>query len=603
MCGIIGYIGNKKAAPRILDGLKRLEYRGYDSAGIATVTDNELQVKKGQGQIDEIDEKLTLSDMDGNTGIGHTRWATHGAPSQKNAHPHVDEDNAVSVVHNGIIENYGELKKFLTENGYEFHTETDTEVVPHLINYFMSQGQEFEEAVRNTINRLEGSYALAVTYVGEPDKVIVVREQSPLIIGVGEDETLVASDIPAILPHTKRVIILNDGEIGVLTPQKVEVMEIDSGKKIEKELQEIDWSLEMAEKGGYPHFMLKEIFEQPEAIKNTLRVPEGELGELSSMLNDANQIYIVACGTSYHAALVGKYALAKLAGVSSEAVISSEFQESCVPEEGDVVFAITQSGETADTLKAVKIAKENGAKITSLTNVIGSSITRMSDLYCLTRAGPEIGVAATKTFVSQITYLLSLAFYMANDLERISDKEYQEMMKQLMELPEKTDSILDKISSRTKDLGEKFVDIKRSYFIGRGIGFPTALEGSLKLKEIAYVHSGAHPAGELKHGPLALVEPGTLVIALVTPGPARERMIGNIEEVRARGGRVLALAPEGDEEVAEHVEEVISLPQTLEILSPIIYVLPLQLMAYHMSVDRGHDPDKPRHLAKSVTVE
>lgn len=603
MCGIIGYVGNEKAAPLILDGLKRLEYRGYDSAGIATISDNELQIKKDQGKIDEIDNEHSLSDMNGNTGIGHTRWATHGMPSQDNAHPHADNENKVAVVHNGIIENYGELREFLTEEGYEFQSDTDTEVIPHLVNHFIDQGNEFEEAVRQAVTRLEGSYALAVAFAGKPEELVVVREQSPLIIGLGDDESLVASDIPAILPHTKRVIILDDGEMGVLTPEGVEVTRVDSRDVVEKEVREVEWSLEMAEKGGYPHFMLKEIFEEPDAIQKTLRVPEGELEELSKILEDANQIYLVACGTSHHAALVGKYALAKLAGVSAEAVISSEFQESCVPEKGDVVFAITQSGETADTLKAVRVAIESGAKIACLTNVVSSSITRMSELSCLTRAGPEIGVAATKTFVSQITYLLSLAFHMAKERGRLSDKEFSDMKNQLEELPNITREILDEISSQTREVGEQYTDIKRCYFIGRGIGFPTALEGSLKLKEIAYVHSGAHPAGELKHGPLALVEPGTLVIGLVTPGPARERMIGNIEEVRARGGKILALTPKGDEEVKEHVEEAISLPKVSEILSPIVYVLPLQLIAYHMSVDRGYDPDKPRHLAKSVTVE
>ncbi|KXB02095.1 hypothetical protein AKJ44_01400 [candidate division MSBL1 archaeon SCGC-AAA261F17] len=603
MCGIIGYAGTEKAAPLILDGLKRLEYRGYDSAGIATVSDNELQIKKDQGKIDEINDELTLSDMNGNTGIGHTRWATHGAPSQNNAHPHTDNENKIAVVHNGIIENYSELREFLVGEGYEFQSETDTEVIPHLVDHFMNQGKKFEDAVRNTAARLEGSYALAITFVGEPGKLVIVREQSPLIVGLGADESLVASDIPAILPHTKRVIILDDGEMGVLTAGNVEITRVESGETVEKEIQEVDWSPEMAEKGGHPHFMLKEILEQPDAIQNTLRVPEGELEELSKILEKADHIYLVACGTSHHAALVGKYALAKLADVSAEAIISSEFQESCVPKEGDVVFAITQSGETADTLKAVRVAIENGAKIVSLTNVVGSSITRLSELSCLTRAGPEIGVAATKTFVSQITYLLSLAFHMARKRGQISGEEFNDMANQLRGLPDITREVLDEVNTQTKKIGEEYTDIKRGYFIGRGIGFPTAMEGSLKLKEIAYVHSGAYPAGELKHGPLALVEPGTLVIALVTPGPARERMIGNIEEVRARGGKVLTLAPEGDKEVKEHVEEVISLPQVLEILSPLVYVLPLQLLAYHMGVDRGHDPDKPRHLAKSVTVE
>ncbi|KXB02766.1 hypothetical protein AKJ43_00585 [candidate division MSBL1 archaeon SCGC-AAA261D19] len=602
MCGIIGYVGRKKAAPLLLDGLKRLEYRGYDSAGIATVADG-IQIKKDQGKIDEIDSKLDLADMKGTVGIGHARWATHGEPSQRNAHPHMDADRRIAVVHNGIIENYEELREFLKSEGYKFKSETDTEVIPHLINYFLERGNGLEKSVRLTARRLKGSYAIAIAFADDSNKLVVVREQSPLIIGIQNGGSFVASDIPAVLPHTNRVLILEDGEMGIVTLDDVQIKRVNDGKDIQKEPMEIDWTLEMAEKRGYPHFMLKEINEQATAIQNTLRVSEEELNRLAKALGESDRVYVVACGTSYHAALVGKYALAKLADFSAEVVISSEFQESCIPRKNDLVFAITQSGETADTLKAVRVAKEKGSRAACLTNVVGSSITRISDLVCFTHAGPEIGVAATKTFSSQVTYLLLLAHYMAKDRGYITSKGYREKVSQLKKIPASEKDFLERITPQIEKLAKKYRNLSECYFIGRGIGFPIALEGSLKLKEIAYVNSVAYPAGELKHGPLALVEEGTLLLALVTPGSARERMIGNIEEVKARGAEVVALAPEGLNEVGKHVEEIVSIPSSREIFSPLIYVLPLQLLAYCMGIERGYDPDKPRHLAKSVTVE
>lgn len=602
MCGIIGYIGAQKAAPILYEGLKLLEYRGYDSAGVATAS-NELQMKKDEGKIDEIDDKLSLSEMEGNVGVGHTRWATHGEPSQRNAHPHLDKSGEIAVVHNGIIENYKKNREFLEDRGYEFKSETDTEVVPHMINYFLEKEENLVEAVRSTVGRLKGSYALAIVSVKHPDQLIVVREQSPLILGLGNEGNFVASDIPAILPHTKKIIILDDGELGIITQNDVTVEKVETGEVVDKEVREADWTVEMAEKGGYEHFMLKEIHEQPNAIRDTLRVSEEELNRLSEMLEESENIYFVACGTSYHAALVGKYALAKLAGITAEAVISSEFQESCIPREGDVVLAITQSGETADTMKALRVARKGGAKVACLTNTVGSSVTRMSDLTCLIRAGPEIGVAATKTFTSQVAYLLHFAYLAAKRAGGLTDEEYDEKVSQLKRVPDHQEEILDRVEEGVERLAGEYGDVTHGYFIGRGVGFPIALEGSLKLKEIAYIHSGAHPAGELKHGPLALIEDGSLVFALVTPGPARDRMLGNIEEVKARGADVLALIPAEDREVEDHVEEMIPLPKLPELLSPLTYILPLQLLSYYIGVERGHDPDKPRHLAKSVTVE
>jgi len=602
LCGIVGYIGGRPAAPLLLDALKRLEYRGYDSAGIATISDG-LHVKKDKGKIDEIHSKLNLADMPGTVGIGHTRWATHGVPSQANAHPHLDEARTVAVVHNGIIENYVELRKFLIKHGYKFKSETDTEVVPHLINYFIKKGKKFEEAVRLATERLEGSYALAIAFAEEPDKIIAVRKESPLILGLGKDETLLASDIPAVLSHTKRVIILEDGEMAILSPGKAVVKRLDSGKLVKKTPMEVAWTMEMAEKRGYPHFMLKEIHEQPDAVRETLRAPVDELDKLGRMLLDAKRVYLVACGTAYHAALVGKYALAQLADVSAEVVISSEFQESCMVDDGTVLLAISQSGETADTLKAVRVAKSKGARIACLTNAVGSSITRESEVVCHTYAGPEIGVAATKTFSAQVAYLLQLSLHLAKKLRRISRAEFDKLIAQLREIPEIAQKVLEEIEPLVKSMAERYKGAPNFYFIGRGMGYPIVMEGALKLKEIAYIHSEATPAGELKHGPLALIEQGVPVVAAVVPSASRSRMMGNVEETKARGGTIIALAAEDDLDIEKHASELIHLPKTHELLTPLTYIIPLQLLAYYISVERGFDPDKPRHLAKSVTVE
>jgi glucosamine--fructose-6-phosphate aminotransferase (isomerizing) len=602
MCGIVGYIGERPAAPLLLDALKRLEYRGYDSAGIATIS-NGLHVKKDKGKIDEIHGKLNLADMPGTAGIGHTRWATHGVPSQANAHPHLDEARRVAVVHNGIIENYVELRKFLIKKGYKFRSETDTEVVPNLIDYFIKKGKKFEEAVRMATKRLKGSYALAIAFTEEPDKIIAVRKESPLILGLGKDETFLASDIPAILPHTKRIIILGDGEMAILSPRKAIVKRLDSGKLVKKTPMEVAWTIEMAEKRGYPHFMLKEIHEQPDAVRETLRAPAEELDKLGRTLLGAKRVYLVACGTAYHAALVGKYALAQLADVSAEVVISSEFQESCMVDDGTVLLAISQSGETADTLKAVRVAKAKGARIACLTNVVGSSITRESEVVCYTHAGPEIGVAATKTFSAQVAYLLRLSLFLAKKLRRISRAEFEKLTTRLREIPKIVEKVLEKVEPLIRSVAKRYKDAPNFYFIGRGIGYPIVMEGALKLKEIAYIHSEATPAGELKHGPLALIEEGVPVVAAVVPGASHSRMMGNVEETKARGGTIIALAPEDDLDIEKHVNELIRMPKTHELFTPLTYIIPLQLLAYYISVERGFDPDKPRHLAKSVTVE
>lgn len=600
MCGIVGYVGARRAAPLLLDALKRLEYRGYDSAGIATVF-KKLHVKKDKGKIHEIDRKLKLADLPGNMGIAHTRWATHGKPSRANAHPHLDSFGKVAVVHNGIIENYIELRQFLRRHGHRFVSETDTEVIPNLIAYFMRQGKNLERSIRETTKRLKGSYALAVACVEEPDKIIVVRKESPLILGIGNGEMFLASDIPAVLSHTKRILVLENDEMAVLTPAKITIKRIKSGAIVKRRPMMVTWTAEMAEKMGYPHFTLKEIFQQPEAVRDTLRAPPAELEKLVKLLLKAKRIYIVACGTSYHAALVGKYALAKLADMSVEAVISSEFQESCRVDGKTVILAITQSGETADTLKAVRVAKAGGAKVACLTNVVGSSITRESNIVCHIYAGPEVSVVATKTFAAQVSYLLLLAIHLARE-RGLPKSKVDELITMLRGISDALRVVLRAVEPKVKKLARQYRNAQHIYLIGRGIGYPLVMEGALKLKEISYIHSEAMPSGELKHGTLALIDEGTPVVAAVPPGESRARMVGNIEEVKARGATVIAIAEEGDD-VKEHVDEFIPIPPTEELFSSLLYIIPLQLLAYHITVELGQDPDRPRSLAKSVTVE
>jgi len=600
MCGIVGYIGARRAAPLLLDALKRLEYRGYDSAGIATVL-KKLHVKKDRGKIHEIDQKLKFADLPGNVGIAHTRWATHGKPSRANAHPHLDSSGKVAVVHNGIIENYRDLRRFLQKQGLHFASETDTEVIPNLIAYFMRRGKNLERSIRETAKRLRGSYALAIACVEEPDKIIAVRKESPLILGIGKGEMLLASDIPAVLPHTKRILVLENNEMAVLTPAKVSIKRIASGAAVSRRPMVVTWTAEMAEKMGYPHFTLKEIFQQPDAVRDTLRAAPAELGKLAKLLLKAKRIYIVACGTSYHAALVGKYALAKLADLSVEAVISSEFQEGCRVDGKTVILAITQSGETADTLKAVRVARANGAKVACLTNVVGSSITRESNIVCHIYAGPEVSVVATKTFAAQVAYLLLLAIHLARE-RGLPKSKADELIARLRRISDALRAVLAGVEPQVKKLARRYCSVEHIYLIGRGIGYPVVMEGALKLKEISYIHSEAMEAGELKHGTLALIDKGTPVFAAVPPGVIRPRMIGNIEEVKARGATVIAIAEEGDD-VKEHVDEFIPIPPTEELFSPLLYIIPLQLLAYHITVELGQDPDRPRSLAKSVTVE
>jgi glucosamine--fructose-6-phosphate aminotransferase (isomerizing) len=586
MCGIVGYVGKREAAPLLLEALRRLEYRGYDSAGMCTLFEGKLLVKKDKGKVEEIEERLRLSELPGSIGIAHTRWATHGEPSQRNAHPHLDSRGIVAVVHNGIIENYLELRKFLEKKGYTFASDTDSEVVPNLISYYLHEGKAFSDAVRETCKRLEGSFALAILCAHEPETVIGVRKESPLVIGIGRGEMFLSSDIPAILKFTRRIIPLQDWEMVELRPQKPRITLLKTKGVVKRKPIVIKWTLQMAEKMGYPHFMIKEIFEQPSAVRETLRADPLALKKLCEEMERADKIYLVGCGSSFHASLVGKYFLSKLAGLSVEAILSSEFPESCGVGKGELVLAITQSGETADTLKAVRFARERKARTACLVNVIGSTITRESDLTCCIHAGPEISVVATKTFTSQLAYLLRIAL-------SLSSRKLN-----LTSLPTLMETVLKEAEPKTKTLASTYRSMEDVYLISRGIGYPIAMEGALKLKEVAYIHAEAMAGGELKHGTLALIQQGTPVIALVPAGEVEDKMFSNIQEVRARGARVMSVA---SKEIPD--TETLLLPNVDEIFFPFLSVLPLQLLAYYLSVERGCDPDRPRHLAKSVTVE
>jgi glucosamine--fructose-6-phosphate aminotransferase (isomerizing) len=592
MCGIIGCIlDNKKAAPVLLECVKRLEYRGYDSVGIAT-SGSEIDIKKDSGKIDDVQENLNLTDLAGEMGIAHVRWATHGVPTKENAHPHTDCKNKIAVVHNGIIENYKELKDELIEKGHVFKSETDTEVIPHLIEKYMDEGNDLEDSVRLAVKNLKGSYALAAISSEEPDKVVGVRKESPLIVGKGETEFFIASDAPAILQHTNRVIYLEDNEIVVLNEEGIVIKDAD-GNIVQKELDTVDWTPDMAEKGGYNHFMLKEIHEQPEAVKNTLL----EASEIKKIVQDFpkfNRVCFVACGTSYHASLTGKYLLENLLGIPTDVILASEFEYSAgTLDEKTLVIVITQSGETADTLKALRHANHR-AKSLAIVNVLGSTVTREAEYVIYTRAGPEIGVAATKTYVSQLTCIYLLAIFM-------SKKE--ELLEQLNNLPQYMESALEKEDS-IKKIAQKYMDASDFFFIGRGFSYPTALEGALKLKEVTYIHGEGYAAGELKHGPLALIDDNVPVVAVAPPGKSHDKTLSSVEEVKSRGAKIIGLGSLEDDVLKSKVLDFIGFEDEIdEMFQAIPYVIPLQLLSYHISVLRGIDPDKPKNLAKCVTVD
>jgi len=609
MCGIFGCIvKDENAAPIIHAALKRLEYRGYDSVGEATLHEGGLHVKKDQGKIDEVHRIHNLDDLPGNIGIGHTRWATHGAPLQVNAHPHLDCDEQIAVVHNGIIENFSELKQELENLGHAFKSKTDTEVIAHLIEHVWKTKPSLSlaDAVLEAVKRLEGSYAIAVISPKEPNKIVCARYESPLVVGVNENAVYCASDIPAFLPLTNKAVIINDGELVILSPQGYEIRKIADSSLVTREPKILDWTPEMAVKKGYPHFMLKEIHEQPATLRNTLRLQEHYLDLMTTFLDRAHEVFLVACGTSYHACLAASYMFSKLAFLATYPIIASEFMEQHGKSVNidSTILAVSQSGETADTLAAVNCARQRAATILGLTNVIGSTLTRISRVYIGQQSGPEIGVAATKTFTSQLSVLSQLALRLAKKRGKISQDEMDFLAEKMENLPDVVEEIIQTQEEKVKQIAKKYKDAKTFFFLGRGISTATAYEGRLKLMEIAYVPAIAFPAGESKHGPISLIEPGFPVVFICPKDDTHKTLIGNIMEMKARGASIIAIMEEGDEEIKKLADDYVEIPKGVpEVLSPIPYIIPLQLLAYYMAIERGHNPDTPRNLAKSVTVK
>ena len=606
MCGIIGCIlSSGLVAPILFSGLKRLEYRGYDSAGMATIYEGKLYLKKDSGKIDDINAKLNFMDMPGSLGIAHTRWATHGAPSRENAHPHMDCGGRIAVVHNGVIENFLELKRELEDRGHRFTSRTDTEVIPHLIEEGVKSGLNLYEAVLQAVRRLRGSYAIAVISTFEPDKIVCARNESPLIVGIGDGAYYCASDIPAILEYTKNFISMDNGEIAILSLGGVEFRKISSGEIVSKKSFTVDWSVELAEKQGYPHFMLKEIYEQPLSLRNALRLQEQYLDLLSRFIDRGERVFLVACGTSYHACLAASYMFSKIAKVAAFPVVASEFLEQYGDSVGidDVILAVSQSGETYDVLRAVDHARMKAATVLGLTNTVGSTLTRISRAYIVQQSGPEIGVAATKTFTSQLIVLAQLAMRVANLRGKLSQQESDHLRDSLKSMPEVISRVLNSCTDNVKFLAKRYAKKNLFLFLGRGINVATALEGRLKLLEITYIPSLAFSAAESKHGPISIVEKGVPVIFIAPKDSTRKEIVGNIMEMKARGAEIIALCEEDDRELIGLVDHHIPMPKGVpDILSPIPYVVPLQLFAYYVAVERGLDPDKPRNLAKSVTV-
>jgi glucosamine--fructose-6-phosphate aminotransferase (isomerizing) len=609
MCGIFGCILKEgSAAPLIHVALKRLEYRGYDSVGEVTLYEGKLYMKKDQGKIDDVHRILNLNSLPGSIGIGHTRWATHGAPLQVNAHPHTDCSGQIAVVHNGIIENFSELKQELENKGHAFKSRTDTEVIPHLIEETLKSNPSLSlaDAVLDATKKLDGSYAIAVISVNEPDKIVCARKESPLVIGVNDGAVYFASDIPAFLPLTNKAIIVDDGELVVLSTQGVEIKKIADGKPVTREPQVISWTPEMAVKQGYPHFMIKEIHEQAECLRNTLRAQEHYADLMATFLDRAREVYLVACGTSYHACLAASYMFSKLAFLPTYPVIASEFIEQHGKSVNieSTILAVSQSGETADTLAAVNASRQRAATILGLTNTIGSTLTRVARVYIGQQSGPEIGVAATKTFTSQLSVMAQLALRLAKKRGKVSQDEMDYLAERLCKLPETVETIVDTQEEKVQQIAEKYKGKKTFFFLGRGISTATAFEGRLKLMEIAYAPAIAFPAGESKHGPISLVEPGFPVVFICPRDDTHKTLIGNIMEMKARGAAIIAVMEEGDEEIRNLADDYVEVPEGIpEVLSPIAFVVPLQLLAYYMAVDRGYNPDMPRNLAKSVTVK
>ena len=594
MCGIVGCIlkDEEDVAPILFDCISKLEYRGYDSIGLATFDEGKIYIKKDKGKIEEVNKKLDLTDMPGKFGIAHVRWATHGDPSKLNAHPHVDEDTSIAVVHNGIIENYLEIREKLTLEGHVFKSDTDTEVIPHLIQKFMDEKFDLEHAVRKTIDVIEGAYAIAAISKNEPDKIVATRKDSPLIVGIGDDGYFLASDSPAILKYARDIIYPEKGEIVILDKDGV-VVHDEFDNVVNKEIDTINWTPEMAEKEGYDHFMIKEINEQATAVRNTL-TQKDNIQEIIDDVGDVQRICFVACGTSYHASLTGKYLIESLAGIPTDVILASEFKYSAntLNDQTLVVF-ISQSGETADSLKALDVANQT-SKTLGIVNVAGSSITRRAQYVIQTQAGPEIGVAATKTYVAQLTAIYLLSALISKNME---------LLKEIEKVPEFIDEALGNVEL-VKEISKRYNYARDFFYLGRGYSYPTALEGALKLKEITYIHGEGYAAGELKHGPLALIDEGIPVVVVIPPGDNYRKTMSNLEEVKSRGANVLAIGSADDESLKAKSDEVIPINSDVkEIIAPLVYIVPLQLIAYYITIEKGHDPDKPKNLAKCVTVE
>ena len=594
MCGIVGCIlkNDDDVAPILFDCISKLEYRGYDSIGLATFDNDKIHIKKDAGKIIEVDKKLDLKDMPGNFGIAHVRWATHGDPSKLNSHPHIDEDTSIAVVHNGIIENYLEIKEKLILEGHVFKSDTDTEVIPHLIQKFMDEKFDLEHAVRKTIDILEGAYAIAAISKKEPDKIVATRKDSPLIVGLGEDGYYLASDSPAILKYARDIIYPERGEIVILDKDGV-VVHDEFDNVVNKEIDTITWTPEMAEKEGYDHFMIKEINEQATAVRNTLTQKEN-IQEIIDDIDDIQRICFVSCGTSYHASLTGKYLIESLAGIPTDVILASEFKYSAnTLNDKTLVIFISQSGETADSLKALDVANET-SKTLGIVNVAGSSITRRAQYVIQTQAGPEIGVAATKTYVAQLTAIYLFSALISKNAE---------LLKELEKVPDFIDEALQDVEY-IKDISKRYNFADDFFYLGRGYSYPTALEGALKLKEITYIHGEGYAAGELKHGPLALIDEGIPVVVVIPPGDNYKKTMSNLEEVKSRGAYVLAIGSADDESLKAKANDVIAINGDVkEIIAPLVYIVPLQLIAYYITLEKGHDPDKPKNLAKCVTVE
>ena len=626
MCGIVGYVGKKRVVPVIIDGLKKLEYRGYDSAGIAVAGNGnggELQIRRAEGKLRNLEEAIRLKPLDGTYGIGHTRWATHGRPTEENAHPHRDCTGKIVVVHNGIVENYLPLKKKLIEEGHKFSTETDTEVIAHLVEkafFSQSNGHQpsLEEAVRKTVRQLTGVFALGVISAVEPNKIVAARNGPPAVIGLGNEEYFVASDIPALLNHTRDLFFLHDGDLAVVTAEGVKVTDFE-GKAVERQVQHVTWDPIMAEKSGFKHFMLKEIFEQPRAVRETAlgRVSEDsgqvfldEMAISAEEFRQMSKLNIAACGTSWHAALAGKFMIERLARVPVDVDYASEYRyRDPITGSRDITLLITQSGETADTIAAQREAKLKGSKTLAICNVVGAMIAREAAGTVYTHAGPEIGVASTKAFTAQLTALFLLALHLAEVRGTITREQGRKFIGELLKIPAKLEAVLGQ-DPQIEELAKAYAKSQDFLFLGRGIHYPIALEGALKLKEISYIHAEGYPAGEMKHGPNALIDENLPVVIIATKDSSDpnsvlryEKTISNVKEVKAREGKVIAIATEGDEEIREAVDHVIYVPEAPELLAPILEVVPLQLLAYHIAVRRGCDVDQPRNLAKSVTVE